>query len=103
MRGPDVGVVLKEHLSASPQGFIEFAPDLAVGVISPGDSYQDVADRVQLWLGAGCKSVWVVEPKHRTVAMWTRPTQVRHFGPGDTLTSDPALPALVLPVAKLFS
>ena len=49
------------------KGYWEGAPDLAVEVISPGDTYTEVAEKVADWLTAGCAMVWVINPRRETV------------------------------------
>ncbi len=52
VRVPDIGFVRRERIPASgiPQGYWPGAPDLAVEVISPNDSYSDVEDKIMDWL-----------------------------------------------------
>ena len=49
------------------------SPDLAVEVISPGDTYTEVAEKVDEWLNAGCAMVWVVNPRRETVEVHRSP------------------------------
>ncbi|HEV8061926.1 MAG TPA: Uma2 family endonuclease [Gemmataceae bacterium] len=58
VRAPDVAFVARERLEPVRKlaGFFPGAPDLAVEVISPGDTYSEVEDKVQAWLHAGCRS-----------------------------------------------
>jgi Uma2 family endonuclease len=69
VRNPDVAFVTAEHvrtidLDRSP---VEGAPALAVEVVSPGNSAQDMAKKTQQYLRAGCRSVWIVYPSLRQV------------------------------------
>ncbi len=67
VRAPDVGFVCAERVPATPTaGFFDGAPDLAVEVLSPSDRASEVLAKVQDWLGAGCRIVWVVDPGTRT-------------------------------------
>ena len=52
------------------KGYWEGAPDLAIEVISPGDTYAEVAEKVQEWLTAGCRMVWVINPRRETVEVY---------------------------------
>ncbi len=69
VRAPDAAFLRRE--SIAPQGIVkgywEGAPDLAVEVISPGDTYAEVADKIKEWLAAGCAMVWVINPRRQTV------------------------------------
>src|SRR5688572_12710068 len=61
VRAPDVAVVLyaTRPREAVTRGYAEGAPDLAVEVVSPGDTAGEVAEKVDDWLAAGSKAVWV--------------------------------------------
>jgi Uma2 family endonuclease len=69
VRNPDVAFVTTEHvkkidLDRSP---VDGAPALAVEVISPSNSAQDVTKKKQQYLHAGCNVVWIVYPSLRLV------------------------------------
>ena len=51
-------------------GFWPGAPDLAVEVISPRDTYSDVAEKALDWLYAGTRMVLVVDPRCHTVTVY---------------------------------
>ncbi len=77
-------------------------PLLAVEVASPSDSRLYLADKAQLYLGAGVQIVWVVWPDTQTVDVWTPPAlQVtRHLQ--DTLNEGSLFPGLAIPIADIF-
>lgn len=71
VRKPDVAFVTAQQLKSldvhrSP---VEGAPTLAVEVISPSNSAQDILVKVHQYLDTGCKAVWVVYPILSLVAM----------------------------------
>jgi Uma2 family endonuclease len=68
-----------------PEGHIRLAPDLAVEVVSPNDLAYDVDSKVEDYLQAGVRLVWVVNPVTRTVRVH------RPDGPGATLRADDEL------------
>ncbi len=49
--------------------FGPFAPDLAVKVVSPNDSYDAVWAKVIEYADAGTKIVWIVHPTSETAAV----------------------------------
>ena len=71
VRAPGVAFVAGERLGTGqvPTGFLEMAPDLAVEVVSPGDSAAAVQAKVDDWLAAETRLVWVVDPGTRSVAV----------------------------------
>ena len=72
VRAPDASFVSNERLPVGglPSGFLDFAPDLAVEVVSPGDSADAVQSKAEGWLAAGARLVWVVYPESRSVVAY---------------------------------
>ena len=105
VRAPDVAFVAAERLKAeeAPAGFLESAPDLAVEVVSPGDSTAAVRDKVRDWLEAGACLVWVVHPRTRSVVVHRpgRPAETLHDG--DVLEGGSVLSDFAVPVRDLFA
>ena len=58
--------------------------------------------KVEDWLEACVKLVWVVYPERRTVVVYRSLADVRVLREGDTLTGEPALPGFRCPVRELF-
>ena len=69
VRAPDVAFVAGDRLGTGeiPAGFLEMAPDLAVEVVSPSDSATAVQAKVDDWLRAVTRLVWVIDPETRSV------------------------------------
>lgn len=105
VRGPDVSFVSARRLAtAARRGpYVVGAPDLAVEVVSPKDSRRDVAEKVAEYLGAGAEAVWVIDPRHQAVTVHLPELRPTTLGRGETLSGDPYLPGLRLPVADLFA
>ncbi|MEL6151749.1 MAG: Uma2 family endonuclease [Chloroflexota bacterium] len=79
------------------------APDIAVEVVSPGNTAKDIADRVDDFLSAGTREVWVVYPTRRELYLYQKDKQdvVRIFRADDNLQSG-VLPALKLKIGDIF-
>jgi Uma2 family endonuclease len=104
VRAPDVAFVRADRVpSGGVEAFFEGPPDLAVEVISPIDRARDVAAKAQNWLEAGCATVWVVDPKRRTVAVYRSPKEVDTLSSADTLVAADVLPGFCVPVGDLFA
>jgi Uma2 family endonuclease len=58
------------HLITDPNHYIPFAPDLALEVIDADDRYDDIQEKIQLWLKAGSLLVWSVDPESQTVTVY---------------------------------
>ncbi len=103
VRAPDVAFVATDRLpSPLPKGFFPGPPDLAVEVISPDDRESQVQAKVQNWLDAGCRLVWLVDPKRQTVQVYQNGGEARVFHLSDTLSGEPLLPGFSLAVADIF-
>jgi Uma2 family endonuclease len=104
VRAPDFAFIAKEHFPvAEPkEAFWPGAPDLAVEVLSPGDTMGEVDEKIEEWLAAGCAAVWVVDPKLQTVTIYQSPTNVQLKTAGDTLVGDPVVPGFSCPVHEIF-
>lgn len=104
VRAPDAAFVATERLAdhARRSGFFDGAPDLAVEVVSPNDSYEDVEDKVRDYLNAGTRAVWVVNPRARTVTVYEPSLVARLLTAHDTLEGGDALPGFALPISELF-
>lgn len=72
MRAADITFVSKARLEAvgKVEGYWPGAPDLAVEVISPSDTYTSVEEKVAEYLQAGAKAVWVVNPRRHTITVY---------------------------------
>lgn len=102
VRAPDAGFVAAERLpDGLPQGYIPCAPDLAVEIISPGDAADEIHAKVQDFLRAGTRLLWVVYPRTRTVDVHT-PQGARTLTLTDTLDGGDVLPGFTLPLRELF-
>jgi Uma2 family endonuclease len=105
VRGPDVSYIAEHRLPPPGQrsGFFQGAPDLAVEVVSPSNSAADVAEKVQEYLTAGGRLVWVVDRPRRAVTVHRADGSRQQLGVGDTLSGEDVLPGFALPVAEVFA
>jgi len=104
VRAPDVSFISKDRLppEQAPEGYWPFAPDLAVEVISPGDTSQDVQAKVSEYLGAGTRLVWVVYPKTRNVVEYRPGGEARVLSEEDSLDGRDVVPGFRCRVGDLF-
>lgn len=103
MRAPDASFVAAARMPRQVSaGFFPGPPDLAVEVVSPGDSYSDVHEKALSWLAHGTRAVWVVDPGARRVTVYRSPGDVRALAADETLTGDDVVPGFAIPVHALF-
>lgn len=105
VRAPDVAFVRRERIQETgrPQGFWPGAPDLAVEVISPGDTYTAVEEKVNDWLEAGTRMVIVMNPRTRTMMVYRSPAEVTRLTESDTLALGDVVAGFSCRVSELFA
>lgn len=105
VRAPDIAFVRRERIPATglPEKFWPGPPDLAVEVLSPGDTVFEVDQKVEDWLSAGTGAVWVVNPKRRTVAVHRQNEPARTLTENDILDGGTILPGFSCSVAGIFA
>jgi Uma2 family endonuclease len=104
VRAPDFAYVSRERAPERwSRYFARFVPDLVAEVVSPTDTYGEVAQKVQDWLDFGVRMVWVVDPATRTVAVHRGGGTFRIYGEEDTLTGEDVLPGFECKVSEIFS
>jgi Uma2 family endonuclease len=99
--GPDVSFVSSNRLALSPEGYHAGPPDLAVEVISPGDRKGRIERKLALWLETGTRSVWLVDPRSRTVEVISSLDNRRTLHEGDELVDD-TVPGFRVKVSEIF-
>ncbi|HEX7998423.1 MAG TPA: Uma2 family endonuclease [Pyrinomonadaceae bacterium] len=102
---PDAAFVRRERLPASglPKAFWPGAPDLAVEVVSPGDTAKEVAGKVEQWLAAGASAVWVVNPKRLTVTIHRPQIEALTLSEADELDGQDVAPGFRCRVSEIFA
>jgi Uma2 family endonuclease len=104
IRSPDVSFVAAGRFpeERAPAGFIAFAPDLAVEVLSPGDRRGDVLEKVGEYLDAGSRLVWVIDPEKRTAVAYRSLTDVRAIGEAEALDGEDVVPGFACPLKDML-
>jgi Uma2 family endonuclease len=104
VRAPDFAFIAKDRLPiARPtEAYWPGPPDLAVEVLSPNDRMGEVNEKIDAWLAAGCRAVWVVDPRMETIAIYRSRADVRLFTSGQMLLADPEVAGFACPVHEIF-
>jgi Uma2 family endonuclease len=104
VRAPDVAFVRSDRIPEMgiPKKFWQGAPDLAVEVLSPGDTYSEVEEKVEQWLDAGARTVWVINPRRRVVSIFRPMTDGMRLSEGDELDGGEVVPGFRCKVSEIF-
>lgn len=105
VRIPDVSFVAWERVPKEgiPEGFWEGPPTIAVEVVSPHDRADDIHAKVQDYLEAGTRQVWVLWPRTRSMTVHDSTRGVRELGAETNLDGGDALPGFRVRVGDLFA
>jgi Uma2 family endonuclease len=105
MRMPDISLVLWERFPdrVIPEGAVfPFGPDLAIEVISKGNTKAEMRQKLREYFRAGAKLVWYIYPQQRRVLVYTSLKEARELNEDDVLEGDSVLPAFRLKLRALF-
>jgi Uma2 family endonuclease len=106
VRAPDVAFVGAERLAGlhlSAEGFFPGAPDLAVEVVSPSDTYTEVEGKVMEWLRAGARAVIVVDPRKENASVYRSFTEIAILTGSDRVLAEDLLPGWSVSVNEFFT
>lgn len=101
VRAPDVAFIRAERVIESP-GFFPGPPDLAIEVLSPGDTYSEVDAKVVDWLRSGTGIVIVIDPLKKSAAIHRSLTETIRLGIDDALDGGEIVPGWRMPLRELF-
>ncbi len=102
---PDVAFVRADRLPppSEQSGYLDLAPDLVIEVVSPTDRASDVNQKVQLYLDAAVRLLWIAYPKQRTVMAFAAGRVASTLREGDTLDGGDVLPGFRQLVSAVFA
>lgn len=105
-RSPDISFFAKERLqgmSELPTGFLDGAPDLAVEVLSPGNTIEEIHDKLVEYFENGTRLIWVIHPSEHFVLVYRSAQEPdRLLKSVDSLDGEDVIPEFTFPVADLF-
>jgi Uma2 family endonuclease len=102
VRAPDVAWFAPGRLPRGTRGYPEIAPDLAVEVKSPGNSWPEMTSKAYMWLCYGSQQVWLGDPETVSVRIYRPNAAPVILGRDDVLDGGELLPEFSVPVRDLF-
>ena len=106
VRIPDVSFVGWDRLpgrKVPTTPMLNLAPHLAVEVLSPHNTKQEMTRKLGEYFGAGVVAVWYVDPSTRTVTVYSSPDEAVVLTEQQSLEGGGALPGLTIRLADLFA
>jgi len=105
VRGIDVSFVGIEKLGkfGITEKFFPVAPDLAVETISPGNSFDEIQDKIEEYLAAGTKLVWIVYPKQKMVQVHRQHNVINVLRETDELDGEDVIPNFRVKLSEIFN
>ena len=104
MVGVDVVYVSAEVLIRQTREttLIDGVPTLAVEILSPSDTIEEIHEKITVYQAAGVPLVWVLHPYDRTVTVYRPDAEPDLLNVREELSGEPHLPGFRVPVARLF-
>lgn len=103
VRCPDAAFISKDRIPAKEdeKGFWPIAPDLAIEIISPSESASEIREKLDDYLAAGVRLIWVVYPSTETVEA-IRGKEIKRLGKSDLLEGGDVVPGFSYRLSSLF-
>ncbi len=103
VRGPGVAFYSIEDYPTRPSGYFHKPARLVVEILSPSDRTVRVIRKVNEYLTAGVRLVWVVDPEDQVIMVYRPGMQALDVVEGQNLEGYDVLPGFRLPVSELFA
>ncbi len=105
VRIPDVSFVSWERLpnrKVPDQPVPQLVPDLAVEVLSRGNTVEEMERKLRDYFRAGVRLVWYIDPRNKTARSYSGPEQHVEVGVHGRLNGGDVLPGFEVSLGDLF-
>jgi Uma2 family endonuclease len=103
---PDVSVTRRDRLPADwlkrRRGPLQVTPDFAIEVLSPDDEPADVRKRVDQYMKAGLRLLWILDADSESIAVYEPGKASRTHRSPDVLDAGPVFPEFKLDIGAFF-
>lgn len=103
--GIDVIYISAEMAAQEPDDttIVDGVPVLAVEILSPKNTVEEIDEKIYQYLEAGVPLVWIVDTRDRTVTIYRPGQEPELVNARQELSGDPELPSFRVRVADLFA
>jgi Uma2 family endonuclease len=105
MRVPDVAFISWDRFPGGtlPKDRVyRVAPDLAVEILSEGNTPREMEKKLAEYMESGVRLVWYIDPRSRTAAIHTAPGQLQSIDEQGFLDGGDVLPGFRMRLGELF-
>jgi len=102
VRAADVAFISKKQIDTIPSGFLDTPPELVVEIVSQSDRWQDLRDKIDEYFLIGVQALWIVEPKTRSIMVYSSPTTATKYDKTEIVAASETLTGLEISVAEIF-
>ena len=103
VRAPDMAYIATDRMPPKgPPGWVRVMPDLVAEVVSSGDRPAEISEKVQMWLDAGVKLVWVLYPTRQVIEVYQPNQAPVTLTGGAMVDGGSVVPGFSVPVAHIF-
>jgi Uma2 family endonuclease len=104
VRRPDISFVRRGRLPGDvpPKGWIRIPPDLAVEVVSPKDSAEELEEKLDDYEKAGVRLVWVIYPEARKARIYRLDGPDGKLSEHGELSGEDVIPGFRCPLREIL-
>jgi Uma2 family endonuclease len=102
--GPDLAAVHTDRLPPDfpRRSFFDIVPDLVIEIVSPSERAGQTSAKVDAYLEAGVRLIWLINPMHRSVTVHSPDQHTQILEGDDVLDGGEVLPEFRLQLGELF-
>jgi Uma2 family endonuclease len=82
---------------------IDGVPVLAVEILSPNDTVEEIGEKIDDYLAAGVALVWIVNPHDQTITIYRANAEPQLVNVSQELNGDPFLPGFRVAASEVFA
>ncbi len=106
LRSPDVSFISKVRLKGRkrpPKGFFKGSPELAVEILSPTDTVENLHGKIVEYFENNTILAWIINPEEQVAMVYHSPRPDKILAGNDMLQGEGVIQGFSFPVAELFA